>query len=50
MNGARISLLGICAASQAALKDPTTGMDYPTSRPLFIRQNAGPALRGKASC
>jgi hypothetical protein len=38
------------ATADTMLKDPTTGMDYPTSRPLFIRQNAGPALRGKATC
>ena len=32
------------------LTDPLTGAPYPTSRPLFIHQNAGPALRGKGAC
>jgi hypothetical protein len=32
------------------LKDPTTGADFPTSRPLFVRQNGGPKLVGTGSC
>jgi hypothetical protein len=32
------------------LTDPLTGAPYPTSRPLFIHQNSGPALRGKGVC
>ena len=38
------------ATADTMLKDPLTGSDYPTSRPLFLRQNAGPALRGTRSC
>jgi hypothetical protein len=38
------------ATADTMLKDPLTGADFPTSRPLFIRQNAGPRLRGTGSC
>jgi hypothetical protein len=38
------------ATGDTTLKDPTTGADYPTSRPLFVRQNAGPKLVGSGSC
>jgi hypothetical protein len=32
------------------LTDPLTGAPLPTSLPLFIHQNSGPALRGKGTC
>jgi hypothetical protein len=38
------------ATGDTKLLDPTTGAPYPTSRPLFVRQNRGPALYGTNSC
>jgi hypothetical protein len=38
------------ATGDTRLKDPTTGADYPTSRPLFVKQDAGPKLRGSGTC
>jgi hypothetical protein len=38
------------ATGDTRLKDPTTGADYPTSRPLFIKQDAGPKLKGTGTC
>ena len=32
------------------LTDPLTGGALPTSRPLFIRQVGGPALKGRGTC
>jgi hypothetical protein len=40
----------LIATGDTKLLDPTTGAPYPTARPLFIRQNAGPALFGNRSC
>jgi hypothetical protein len=40
----------LIATGDTRLFDPTTGGPYPTARPLFIRQNAGPALRGTGTC
>jgi hypothetical protein len=40
----------IVATGDTTLTDPTTGGPLLTSRPLFIRQTAGPALVGKGSC
>ncbi len=40
----------VIASGDTRLSDPTTGGPYPTSRPLFIRQSAGPALRGSGTC
>jgi hypothetical protein len=40
----------IIASGDTKLLDPTTGAPYPTARPLFVRQNAGPALYGSKSC
>jgi hypothetical protein len=40
----------LVATGDTRLTDPTTGLAYPTARPLFSRQSAGPALRGTASC
>jgi hypothetical protein len=40
----------LVATGDTRLTDPTTGLDYPTARPLFIRQSAGPALRGTGTC
>jgi hypothetical protein len=40
----------IIATGDTKLLDPTTGAPYPTARPLFVRQNAGPALYGTKSC
>jgi hypothetical protein len=40
----------VIATGDTRLSDPTTGGPYPTSRPLFIRQNSGPALRGSGTC
>ena len=38
----------LVATGDTRLTDPTTGMPYPTARPLFIRQSAGPSLRWSA--
>jgi hypothetical protein len=40
----------LIATGDTRLTDPTTGSPYPTARPLFIRQNGGPALTGKGTC
>ena len=40
----------LIATGDTTLLDPTTGAPYPTARPLFIRQNAGPALIRPKSC
>jgi len=40
----------IVATGDTKLFDPTTGAPYPTARPLFIRQNAGPALYSGRNC
>lgn len=40
----------LIATGDTKLLDPTTGAPYPTARPLFVRQNAGPALYGSKSC
>ncbi len=34
----------IIATADTMMKDPVTGNELPTSRPLFIRQNSGPPL------
>ena len=40
----------VISTGDTMLQDPLTGAPFPTSRPLFIRQNSGPALRGKGVC
>ncbi len=40
----------LISTGDTMLTDPATGDPLPTSRPLFIHQNAGPALRGRATC
>jgi hypothetical protein len=40
----------IIASGDTKILDPTTGAPYPTARPLFIRQNAGPTLIGNGNC
>jgi len=40
----------LIATGDTMLADPTTGGPLPTARPLFIRQNGGPALTGKRTC
>jgi hypothetical protein len=40
----------IIASGDTKILDPTTGAPYPTARPLFIRQNAGPRLIGTGNC
>ena len=40
----------LIATGDTRLVDPTTGGPYPTSRPLFIRQNGGPRLIGTGNC
>jgi len=40
----------LIATGDTKILDPTTGAPYPTARPLFIRQNAGPALYGTRNC
>jgi hypothetical protein len=40
----------LIATGDTRLTDPTTGGPLPTARPLFLRQNGGPALRGKGTC
>jgi hypothetical protein len=38
------------STADTMLTDPLTGEPLPTSRPLFIQQVGGPALRGRGSC
>jgi hypothetical protein len=38
------------ATGDTRILDPTTGAPLPTARPLFIKQNRGPALYGNNSC
>jgi len=40
----------LIATGDTRLSDPTTGGPLPTARPLFLRQNAGPALIGSGGC
>jgi len=40
----------LVATGDTRLTDPATGAPYPTARPLFTRQTAGPSLRGTATC
>jgi hypothetical protein len=40
----------LIASGDTRLTDPLTGSDYPTARPIFLRQNVGPALVGKGNC
>ena len=40
----------LIATGDTRLTDPTTGGPFPTARPLFLRQNGGPALIGKGTC
>src|SRR5437660_3197576 len=40
----------LIATGDTRLADPLTGGPYPTSRPLFLRQNGGPRLIGSGSC
>jgi hypothetical protein len=40
----------LIATGDTRLIDPATGAPFPTARPLFLRQNAGPALRGTGTC
>ena len=40
----------LIASGDTRITDPLTGADYPTARPIFLRQNAGPALIGKNTC
>jgi hypothetical protein len=38
------------ASGDITYKDPTSGGELPTSRPIFLRQDAGPRLRGSGDC
>ena len=40
----------LIATGDTTLRDPATGAALPTSRPLFVRQTSGPALRGSGTC
>jgi hypothetical protein len=40
----------LIATGDTRLSDPLTGGPYPTSRPLFLRQNGGPSLIGTGTC
>src|SRR4029077_16867000 len=40
----------LVATGDTPRRDQLTGAPYPTARPLFIRQNAGPALIGTKNC
>jgi hypothetical protein len=40
----------LVASGDTMMVDPLTGAQLPTSRPIFIHQNAGPTLTGKGSC
>jgi hypothetical protein len=38
------------ASGDTTSKDPATGGELPTSRPIFLRQDSGPRLRGGGDC
>ena len=38
------------ASGDTTFKDPVTGGELPTSRPIFLRQDSGPRLRGEGDC
>jgi hypothetical protein len=38
------------ASGDTTYKDPATGGELPTSRPIFLRQDSGPRLRGDGDC
>jgi hypothetical protein len=38
------------ASGDTTHKDPVTGGELPTSRPIFLRQDSGPRLRGTGDC
>jgi hypothetical protein len=40
----------LIATGDTRLTDPATAGPYPTSRPLFVRQVSGPALKGTNTC
>jgi hypothetical protein len=40
----------LIASGDTMMVDPLTGQQLPTARPIFIHQNAGPALVGKGTC
>ncbi len=40
----------LIASGDTMMLDPLTGQQLPTARPIFIHQNAGPALIGKGTC
>ena len=40
----------LIASGDTMMVDPLTGAQLPTARPIFMHQNAGPALTGKGSC
>ena len=40
----------LIATGDTRLVDPTTGGPYPTARPLVLRQQSGPRLRGAGTC
>ncbi len=40
----------LIASGDTMMVDPLTGAQLPTARPIFIHQNAGPALVGKGTC
>jgi hypothetical protein len=40
----------LIASGDTRMTDPLTGAEFPTARPIFMRQNVGPALRGNGTC
>jgi len=40
----------LIASGDTMMVDPLTGAQLPTARPIFMHQNAGPALIGRGSC
>jgi hypothetical protein len=38
------------ASGETTIKDALTGGELPTSRPIFLRQDSGPRLRGSGDC
>ncbi len=40
----------VVASGDTTHKDPVTGGELPTSRPIFLRQVSGPRLRGSGDC
>lgn len=49
-NGVGLDGCAQVASGDTTRKDPATGGELPTSRPVFLRQDSGPRLRGSGDC